>query len=334
MMRTVRIFVASSSENLHVTHALCRVLARKRNSPFRLDTAPWDQGTFKLSAGYIESLEKEMDKADFAVMILTPNDVTRIRDEEVLSPRDNVLFELGLFMGRLHRERCYMLYESDNKPKLPSDLLGVEPATYRLPARLAGVKAEDYKKRDIADLEKALAPAVEKIVNSVSEILGGDELVSFIAGIEGAWWERIETKTGYELSYFTIRARDKYRSLDMWGDHFDVGGEPIGSWNSVAVGIQETQRKVSYHWEGRHPPKPDGSASHVQGFGTFEFGAALGSIERGKGGFMDVNPNVMATAQWKTVRLKRIANQRHINTMTKKRLVDKKALVKDVLNNW
>ena len=49
---------------------------------------------------------------------------------------------------------------------------------------------------------------------------------------------------------------------------------------------------------------------------------------------MDVNPNVMTTAQWKTVCLKRIANQRHINTMTKKRLVDKKALVKDVLNNW
>ena len=99
MKRTVRIFIASSSENLHVVHALCAVLGRTRKKTFRIDPAAWDQGTFKLSATYIESLEEEMDKADFSVLVLTPNDVTRIRDEEVLTPRDNVLFELGLFMA-------------------------------------------------------------------------------------------------------------------------------------------------------------------------------------------------------------------------------------------
>ena len=44
-----------------------------------------------------------LDQFDFAVMILSPDDMTESRDQSYASPRDNVLFELGLFMGRLGR---------------------------------------------------------------------------------------------------------------------------------------------------------------------------------------------------------------------------------------
>ena len=210
MKRTVRIFIASSSENLHVVHALCAVLGRTRKKTFRIDPAAWDQGTFKLSATYIESLEEEMDKADLSVLVLTPNDVTRIRDEEVLTPRDNALLELGLFMGRLHRERCYMLYERDDKPKLPTDLLGVGAAT--------------YQKSDLAGLEKALSPACQKMLDPVSEIQEGQKPGSFVAQIEGQWWELIRAQAGAELSFFNIFPKDKYKTLHMEGDHFDGQG--------------------------------------------------------------------------------------------------------------
>lgn len=318
MKRTVRIFIASSSENLDVPHALEDILRKSKRKTFKIVPASWDRGTFKLSDTYIESLEKAMDKADFSILVLTPNDVTRIRDAEVETPRDNVLFELGLFMGRLQRERCFMLYEHDNKPKLPTDLLGVAAAT--------------YQRSDLAGLEKALAPACEEILNSVSEVLKDHKLSLFVSHIEGGWWERIETKAGIELSYFNIIPNDKYRSLSMQGDHFGKDGVLIGSWKSIVVSIREDQRELFYQWEGMHPPNSDGDAMKVKGFGTLEFDHVKGQSEKGNGGFMDVDPNAMSTAQWKSVRLKR-ATRSDIRKMTRGR-ADKKARVSQILSTW
>ena len=64
-------------------------------------------------------------------------------------PRDNLLFELGLFTGALGRARTFMVYCRDDKLHLPSDLAGVTAATY--PAR------EDD------NLEAALGPVCIRI---------------------------------------------------------------------------------------------------------------------------------------------------------------------------
>jgi hypothetical protein len=44
--------------------------------------------------------------------------------------RDNVLFELGLFVGGLGRDRTFMLFDRSNPPALPTDLAGVSAATF------------------------------------------------------------------------------------------------------------------------------------------------------------------------------------------------------------
>ena len=66
----------------------------------------------------------------FALFIFSPDDVAIIRDQEKNIIRDNVLFELGLFVGAIGKERCFILKPRGVDLHLPTDLLGVEPADY------------------------------------------------------------------------------------------------------------------------------------------------------------------------------------------------------------
>ncbi|WP_421789930.1 TIR domain-containing protein [Hyphobacterium sp.] len=76
--------------------------------------------------------EKLVDEANvgFAVVLLTPDDVGRAVSEETDKPRarQNVVLELGYFIGRLGRERVCALRRND--VEIPSDYLGVAYIDY------------------------------------------------------------------------------------------------------------------------------------------------------------------------------------------------------------
>jgi hypothetical protein len=59
------------------------------------------------------------------VFILAPDDMTFSKDETKPAPRENVLFEHGLFMGVLGRERVFLVYDQAVGLKIPSDLAGI-----------------------------------------------------------------------------------------------------------------------------------------------------------------------------------------------------------------
>ena len=90
----------------------------------------WTQGTFGLTQGTLESLVMDLPRFDFALLILTADDLTISRGTAKAAARDNVLFELGLFIGSLGRDRTFMLYDRTNPPALPSDLAGITAATF------------------------------------------------------------------------------------------------------------------------------------------------------------------------------------------------------------
>jgi predicted nucleotide-binding protein len=119
------VFVGSSTEGLPVAKAIQKALDSVA------DVNLWSQGVFELSYSYLESLIKALETSDFAVLVLTPDDLMQSRDHEAAAPRDNVVFELGLFMGRLGRDRCFFVFDKTKNLKLPTDLLGVSAATYR-----------------------------------------------------------------------------------------------------------------------------------------------------------------------------------------------------------
>ncbi len=119
------VFVGSSVEGLDVAEAIQVAL------DYACEVTVWSQGVFGLGEGNLEALVNRLDEFDFAILVLTADDLTASRGTTRQSPRDNVLLELGLFIGRLGRERTFAVHDRTSDIKLPSDLAGVTMASYR-----------------------------------------------------------------------------------------------------------------------------------------------------------------------------------------------------------
>jgi Predicted nucleotide-binding protein containing TIR-like domain len=142
-----RVFIGSSTEGLDVARAI----------ELKLDPdcecVHWGSNVFEVSATFIESLEKTLDEVEFAVLVVTPDDLRVKRDETGKIPRDNVVFELGLFMGRLGRQRVFVVCDPKDV-QLPTDLMGVSLAEY------------DSKRTD-GNIVAAVSVAATKIVFAI-----------------------------------------------------------------------------------------------------------------------------------------------------------------------
>lgn len=118
------VFIGSSAEGLETAKAIQIMLDRT------CEVQLWSQGTFQVGSLSLEALAKAVDNFDFAVLVVTPDDTAVSRGQAKNITRDNVTFELGLFMGALGRDRTFMVFDRTKPPDLPSDLAGVTPATF------------------------------------------------------------------------------------------------------------------------------------------------------------------------------------------------------------
>lgn len=121
----IRVFIISSAEALDVARKIQDALAHDG-----LIVRLWTNDVFKVASYAIESLETELDDSDFAVAVAHSDDMTLFRGHDWPAPRDNVIFELGLFMGRLGRKRAILMEPREDKVKLPSDLSGITTIPY------------------------------------------------------------------------------------------------------------------------------------------------------------------------------------------------------------
>lgn len=123
---TAILFIGSSKESLAVASAVADGL---KSAPFiaRL----WTRGVFSASQFPIDDLAKQLFNCDFAALVLGPDDEVLSRGVISDAPRDNVLFELGLFMGAIERARTYLIVPSDVDVKIPTDILGLTPIRFK-----------------------------------------------------------------------------------------------------------------------------------------------------------------------------------------------------------
>lgn len=151
-----KVFIGSSVEGLKIAEKI------QENLDYNFDCKIWTQDTFELSQTTIESLEKVLANSDFAIFVFSHDDITTIRSKETVTIRDNVIFETGLFIGRLGRKRVFMV-----TPRGSSDL--------HLPTDLLGIMIGNYDSTR-SDLAAALGPFCSKIKDQINEIwISGDD---------------------------------------------------------------------------------------------------------------------------------------------------------------
>ena len=150
-----RVFIGSSVEGLPVAEAI------QFDLQYFADVTLWDQGVFHLTEATLNSLTQAADQSDFAILILTADDVVTRRGKTIVTARDNVIFELGLFMGWLGPERVFIVYSRDDSPALPSDLAGVTAAT--------------FAERADGNMDAAVGPASIQLKRAMEAVMAADE---------------------------------------------------------------------------------------------------------------------------------------------------------------
>jgi hypothetical protein len=329
-MKQSRIFIASSKEGLAVVNTIKDLLIKKLGT--QADVRPWTR-EFELSKTYIESLEKVAKENDFAIMLMTPDDITISREIEKLSPRDNVIFELGLFMGCLGRDRCFIVHDKTRDLKLPTDLLGIMAAKYNslLNNELAVILEEPVSEIVIRILELGYR------VKLTEEIfLKQAEVRSFCDKVEGSWWEYVLREGADAISYFQIESDLLYNSVSLTGKSYDKNGFQVSNWKSLIGRIDPDENKILYHWKGWHTA-PELANLPFSGFGEIEFYKPRNVTDifmRGGGKFWDVDEAHPEKTTIDPIQIHRIEDENIILTMQEGNNNERSIILKKTLDEW
>jgi hypothetical protein len=255
-MSKPRIFLGSSGKQEKLLQALTRGLEDiARVEPW---TTSFNPGTTTL-----ERLLELAHEVDFAAFVFARDDWTTASPPASsaaasgqASPRDNVVFEAGLFGGTLGMRRTFILHASG--AKLPSDLLGLTCVRY----------------------EEATTPAEVKIV--IQKIRKAIENEGRVATIEGLWWQYSLTERGPKepsaISLLRI-SRDRAGALEIAGRSWQEDGTLSARYWSEAAKEKREPSGIFYFWNGERPRDPN--APQLEGTGEIR----LESADRAAGYF-------------------------------------------------
>ena len=128
----------------------------------------------------LDRLVELSQEVDFAAFVFAQDDwtTTDAPPSGQASPRDNVVFEAGLFGGVLGMRRTFILHA--NGAKLPTDLLGLTAVRYDPAAGAAEVRAINQKLRKAIEAEGRRGP------------------------VEGLWWQFSLTMRSEEPSAVSL----------------------------------------------------------------------------------------------------------------------------------
>ena len=250
-----RIFLGSSGMQKKLVQALTRGLE---------DVAHVDPWTTSLNPGTttLARLFELAHEVDFAAFVFARDDWTAAglaesppTDSGQASPRDNVVFEAGLFGGVLGMNRIFILHATG--AKLPSDLLGFIVIRYG-----------EATNSEIRVVNEKLRKAIEN--------------EGRVARIEGLWWQfSLTQRTAKEPSALSLLkiSRDRNGALELTGHSWREDGSLSARYWCEAVKERKEPSGVFYYWKGERPRDPN--APQLDGLGEI----LLESADRASGYF-------------------------------------------------
>jgi hypothetical protein len=229
-----RIFLGSSGKQAKLLQALTRGL-----EDITL-VVPWTS-SFNPGTTTLDRLLELTHEVDFAVFVFAQDDWTSQSPQPApqsetgqASPRDNVVFEAGLFGGVLGMRRTFILHA--NGAKLPSDLLGLTCVRYGGAATAA----------EMRDINQKLRKAIET--------------ESRVSRIDGLWWQySLTERSAKEPSAVSLLriARDRDGALEVVGRSWNANGSLSARYWSEAAKERQDKTGVFYYWKGERPLDPN-----------------------------------------------------------------------------
>ncbi len=126
------VFIGSSNAT---AHTIANALTHKLDIQDKVAECTLWKNIFASGTAILEALELALNRFDFAIIVLSPDDKMVTETGNVVIARDNLLIELGMFIGKLGRSRTFIFADDAFFGKdghLPSDLAGITLVTYRL----------------------------------------------------------------------------------------------------------------------------------------------------------------------------------------------------------
>ena len=240
-MSKPRIFLGSSAQQAKLLQAMTRGLEDIA------EVEPWT-ASFNPGTTTLERLLELVHQVDFAAFVFARDDWTSHsppasgpKESGQASPRDNVVFEAGLFGGVLGMRRTFILHASGTK--LPSDLLGLTCIRYGETMTAAEMRVVNQK------LRKAI------------------ESEGRVASIEGLWWQfSVTERSAREPSAVSLLriSRDRNGALELAGRSWQEDGTLSARYWSEATRERKDPSGIFYYWNGERPrhanaPKLDGT---------------------------------------------------------------------------
>ena len=248
-MSKPRIFLGSSGQQAELLDALTRGLEDVA------DVEPWTT-TFNPGRSTLDRLVELSGEVDFAAFVFAQDDWTTTDASQAgeASPRDNVVFEAGLFGGALGIRRTFILHANDSK--LPTDLLGLTTVRY----------------------DPATGPAEVQEINE--KLRKAIEAEGRRGSVEGLWWQlSLTMRTESEPSAVGLLqiSRDRDGGLTVNGRAWQEDGTLSARYWSEAAKERRDPAGIFYYWNGERPRAPD--APRLEGTGEIKVETA----DRGTG---------------------------------------------------